>query len=179
MSHYLYRPHIHIDDKVVTIDFLIRSAIIMHDDTLTALPVDLLHSRIETQFSQQNSLIAPAFFHFVGDDSRYEAPALCVLDNALFEREPAAAWRNARVSVSRLAMLSQGDTTASWSLGNDTPSDRVSPISSIPKRTAVVQPFAQPLSVASAGQMVTVTISEARTIKHNCKLIPLTTGDQK
>lgn len=178
MTHYLYRPHIHIDDKIVTIDFLIRSASIADRDSSFALPVDLLHSQVEMQFSPDNSLVAPASFQFVGDDSRFEAPALCLIDRVLFEQSPATAWRNARVSVSRWAVPSHAASTASWSVGKGAPLEMGSPDTIIAKRSARVQPLAPPVAIDDTGQTVAVSITAANVISHRCKLIPLKAGDQ-
>jgi hypothetical protein len=95
MASFLYRPHIHLQHKVLTIDFLVLSA------------CDVVLGR---------SVIYPALGWIAGDTVDYAAPALCLVDSRFLLVDQAAAWGNARVLLSRFAHAPSRDEKTSWFL---------------------------------------------------------------
>lgn len=180
MPHFLFRPHIHIDQTVLTIDFLIRSVgLIDSNGTLHAVPVDLLNCHVDLQYQEDTTLVAPASFHFVGDENRYEAPAFCLLDRAVFEQNPSAAWRNSRVSVARFAIPSGSRTSASFSNGADNELGPVPLDHPAAKRTAIVQALAESEALAKDNDTISVSLSGSSIVTHVCKMLLLDEGDQR
>jgi hypothetical protein len=146
---------------------------------LHAVPVDLLNCHVDLQYQKDTTLFAPASFHFVGDENRYEAPALCLLDRSVFEQNPSAAWRNARVSVARFAVPSGSRTGASFSNGANKELGPFPLGHPAAKRTAMVQALAPPAALAKGNGTLSVSLSGSNIVIHICKILPLNEGDQR
>lgn len=122
MSHLLYRPHIHIAEKVVTTDYLITHVKIFRAESHTInLPVDLVNCSTALTSDQDIVMIAPTVFLFSGDETTYVAPALAILDNDAWAINPELAWRLARISVARVAAPLPTDTPMTLNFESDGP----------------------------------------------------------
>jgi len=107
MPHILYRPHIASPEKVITPDLIISSVWIKTENTSCEVPVDLVTFSINIALHTHTTLICKAIVFFSGQSEDYIAPAIILLDAALYKAEPKLAWQSARTVVSRRATHTQ------------------------------------------------------------------------
>ncbi|SIN65432.1 hypothetical protein SAMN02745824_1507 [Parasphingorhabdus marina DSM 22363] len=167
MPHLLYRPHIEHGDKIVTTDFLIRQ-ITVRGRADVNLPVDLANCHVDLVMHDR-SFVAPLLFAFSGDEQTYVAPAFGLLDGAVFDADRAAAWRNARISISRQAIKPVGDSIRCLSQFPDESGSDKEVDSAVIKGTAryhaLILPAGEATRVSEAG-MVQLTVTAGPTAEH-------------